>query len=137
MIAAICFLIRISFGIKFESIVARCAMNKGTVPGTKLDRFAAIFLACVCAISLMAVTGWLFNRPILASLNPEYIPMSPASALIFLGLCGAWLIQRVFPARGGVRIFVQAGLVGMSILDIILSLRYFTGLGPNLEKILY
>ncbi|HEX7540904.1 MAG TPA: PAS domain S-box protein, partial [Anaerolineales bacterium] len=112
-------------------------MNRSTVPETKLDRFAAIFLACVCAISLLAVTGWLFNRPILASLNPQFIPMAPASALIFLGLCGAWLTQRVFPARGGVRIFVQAGLVGLLILVLILGLRYFTGLGPDLEKILY
>jgi hypothetical protein len=112
-------------------------MSKGTVPRTTLERFAAIFMTFVCVISLLAATGWLFNRPILASLNPEFIPMAPANVLIFLGLCGAWLICRVYPAKGGIRILVQASLVGMLIIVIILALRYFTGLGPDLEKMLY
>jgi diguanylate cyclase (GGDEF)-like protein/PAS domain S-box-containing protein len=94
-------------------------------------------MAFVCVISLLAAAGWVFNRPVLASLNPEFIPMAPATALIFLGLCGAWLIHRVYPSRGGIRKLVQAGLLGMLIIVIILALRYFTGLGPDLEKILY
>jgi len=112
-------------------------MRKGTVPRTIFERLAAIFMAFVCVISLLAATGWLFNRPMLTSLNPEYIPMAPANVLIFLGLCGAWLIHRVYPARGGMRILVQAGLVGVLIIVIILALRYFTGLGPDLEKLIY
>jgi hypothetical protein len=32
-------------------------------------------MAFVCAISLLAGAGWLFNQPILASLRPEYIPI--------------------------------------------------------------
>ena len=94
-------------------------------------------MAFVCVISLLAAAGWLFNLPILASLRPEYIPMAPSSASLFLGLCGAWLIQRFFPASRGMRVFVQAALLGMFIIVIILALRYFTGLGPNLEKLLY
>ena len=94
-------------------------------------------MALICAISLLAVTGWLFNHPVLASLRSDYIPMAPATAVLFLGLCGAWLIHRVFPDRRGMRILVQAGLVGMLIIVILLALRTFAGLGPDLEKLLY
>ncbi|HEY5158892.1 MAG TPA: hypothetical protein VII93_13105 [Anaerolineales bacterium] len=74
-------------------------MGKGTVKLTIFERNAAIFMAFVCAISLLAVTSWLFNQPILASLSSEYIPRAPATALIFLGLCGTWFIlPKVFPS---------------------------------------
>ena len=112
-------------------------MPKETGIQVAFERSAAIFMAFVCAISLLAGAGWLFNQPILASLRPEYIPMPPATALLFLGLCGVWLIQRYFSARRGMRILVQAALLGMLIIVIMLALRYFTGLGPDLEKLLY
>ncbi len=112
-------------------------MGKETPTRITFKRSAALFMAFVCAISLLAVTGWLFNRPILASFNPEFIPMAPASALIFLGLCGAWLIQRVFPARHGMRKLVQAVLLGLLIIVLILAIRFFTGYGLDLEKLLY
>jgi len=112
-------------------------MSKVSAKRTMLERNAAIFMTFVCVISLLAAAGWMFNRPTLASLNPEFIPMPPATALLFLGLCVAWLIQRVFPARHGMRILVQACLLGMLVIVLILALRYFTGLGPDLEKLLY
>jgi diguanylate cyclase (GGDEF)-like protein/PAS domain S-box-containing protein len=93
-------------------------------------------MAFVCAISLLAIIGWLFNQPVLASLRPEFIPMAPSTALIFLGLCSAWVIFRVYSARRGMRILVQASLAGILIIVIILALRYFTGLGPDLEQML-
>jgi len=112
-------------------------MSKETEPRITFERSAAIFMVLVCAISLLAVTGWLFNQPILASLRPEYIPMAPASALIFLGLIGVWIAQIVFPARHEIKILVQAGLLGMLIIVLVLTIRYFTGLGPDLEQLLY
>jgi diguanylate cyclase (GGDEF)-like protein/PAS domain S-box-containing protein len=105
-------------------------------PGA-FERGAALFMAFVCAICLLAVSGWLFNHPILASLRPEYIPMAPSTALLFLGLCSTWLIQRVYPTRRGIKILVQASLLGMLLIVFVLALRYFTGLGPDLEKLLY
>jgi hypothetical protein len=112
-------------------------MNKETETGTTFDRSAAIFMAFVCIISLLAVTGWLFNLPILASLRPEYIPMAPATAILFLGLCSTWLIHRVYPSKNVLRVFVQSSLVGMLIIVLILAVRFFTGLGPDLENLLY
>jgi len=112
-------------------------MSKGTEIQTKFERSAHVFMLFVCAISLLAVIGWLFNQPILASLRPEYIPMAPATALILLGLCGTWFIYRVFPAKRWIRILVQAGLAGMLIIVLLLALNYFIGLGPDLEQMLY
>jgi len=112
-------------------------MSKETGTQAAFERSAAIFMAFVCAVSLLAAAGWLFNRPILASLRPEYIPMAPATALIFLGLCAAWLVHRYFSARRGMRILLQTALLGILIIVVILALRYFTGLGPDLEKMLY
>lgn len=112
-------------------------MSKETETPITFEHSAAIFMVLVCAISLLAITGWVFNQPILASLRPEYIPMAPASALIFLGLIGVWIAVRVFPARRGKRILIQASLVGMLIIVLVLAIRYFTGLGPDLEQLLY
>jgi diguanylate cyclase (GGDEF)-like protein/PAS domain S-box-containing protein len=112
-------------------------MSKVHLPRMTFGRGEALCVACACIISLLAGIGWLFNRPVLASFNPNFIPMAPVTALIFLGLCGAWLFQRIFPARHWMRRLVQAALVGMLIIVIFLALRYFTGLGPDFEKILY
>ena len=103
----------------------------------KFERSGAIFMLFVCAISLLAIAGWIFNQPILASLSPEYIPMAPATALIFLGVCGSWFMLRVSPARHWIRMLVQAGLAGMLIIVLILALNYMTRLGPDLEQLLY
>ena len=112
-------------------------MSKESKTQGTFERSAAICMAFVCAISLLAAIGWLFNQPILASLRPEYIPMAPATALLLLGLCGVWLIHEYISPRRGMRILIQAALLGMLIIVIMLALRYFTGLGPDLEKLLY
>jgi diguanylate cyclase (GGDEF)-like protein/PAS domain S-box-containing protein len=112
-------------------------MNKSGAPRLTFELSAAICTAFAGAISLLAAAGWLFNQPLLASFNSKYIPMAPATAIIFLGLCATWLILRVFPHRRWVRRLELAALVGIFIIVFILALRYFTGLGPDLEKILY
>jgi diguanylate cyclase (GGDEF)-like protein/PAS domain S-box-containing protein len=101
------------------------------------ERSADICMAFAGAISLLAAAGWLFHQPLLASYNSKFIPMAPATVIIFLGLCGTWLIQRVFPDRRGMRFLEQAARVAMAIIVFILALRNLTGLGPDLEKILF
>ena len=74
-------------------------MSKETGTQAAFERSAAIFMAFVCAISLLAAAGWLFNQPIFASLRPEYIPMAPSTALLFLGYTAPGL-SRVFSRPG-------------------------------------
>ncbi len=113
------------------------SLSKETEPPGAFENSAAIAMAIVCGFSLLAATGWILNQPILASLSPEYIPMAPATAYLFLGLCGVWLIHRFYRARAGMMNLIKASLVGMFAIVIILAIRYFSGLGPDLEKILY
>ncbi|OGN75517.1 MAG: hypothetical protein A2X25_07310 [Chloroflexi bacterium GWB2_49_20] len=112
-------------------------MRKEAEIQAAFERSAVLFMVFVFAISLLALTGWLFNKPILASLRPDYIPMAPSSALILLGLSTTWFLNRIFPIRRGIRILVQAGLVGMLVIVLILSLRSLTGVGSDLEQWLY
>jgi len=63
--------------------------------------------------------------------------MPPSTALLFLGLCSTWLIQRVFPTRRGIRSWCKLACWGYWLIVFILALRYFTGLDLILEKLLY
>ena len=112
-------------------------MSKKIQTQAAFKRSAAIFMAFVCALSILAITAWLFNQPILASFRPEYIPMTPDTALLFLGLFGAWFIHAYLSARRGMKNLIRVGLVGMLIIIIILAFRYLSGLGPDLENLLY
>jgi diguanylate cyclase (GGDEF)-like protein/PAS domain S-box-containing protein len=111
-------------------------MSKGTEPQTMYERSADLFIASMSAISLLVITGWLFTNPVLASFSFNFIPMAPSTALIFLGLCGAWLIFRGVSSGRRMRILVQAILVVILVFVLILELRYFTGLGPDIERLL-
>jgi diguanylate cyclase (GGDEF)-like protein/PAS domain S-box-containing protein len=84
----------------------------------------------------MAVAGWLLHIPLLASLRGEYIPMAPATALVFLAFCGVWWIQKRFFRKPRARILTRLILFGMYLLVLLLAVRYFTGLGPDLEQLL-
>jgi hypothetical protein len=113
-------------------------MSKKVEAQAAVERRALLFMAFTSVISLLAITGWLFNLPILASLRPDFIPMAPSTALIFLGLSSAGFIYNgAYSARRGMRILAQAGLLGIWIVVLILALRYFAGFGPDLEQMLF
>jgi diguanylate cyclase (GGDEF)-like protein/PAS domain S-box-containing protein len=100
------------------------------------DRYIAILLGFVIFINVLAVTGWIVKQPILASLRADYIPMAPATGLLFLVFCGVWLIQKRYFHRQNVRMLIRLILVGMFLVVVLLAIRYFTGLGPDIEQLL-
>jgi diguanylate cyclase (GGDEF)-like protein len=112
-------------------------MSKARVTRTTQERFVDLFMGIVLIFCLLAVTGWLVNRPVLASLSSAFVPMAPSSALIFAGLWLTWFVRRIFNAWGGMRIIIPAIQVGMMIIVLLLVFRALTGLGPDLEKIIY
>jgi PAS domain S-box-containing protein len=111
-------------------------MNKETGSLTPYNRNAVIFISIPCAISLLAIIGWMIGRPTLASLLPSYIPMAPTTSLIFLLLGILWFTYKYFGDRPGLRIIIQISLMGLLIVVFLLTLRYFTGYGPDLEQAL-
>jgi len=112
-------------------------MSLETKTRTSIDFAAILFMLFVCILCLLALTGWLINKQILASFHPDYLPMAPSTALIFLGLGITWFLNRGLPARRGIRFLVQVGLVGIFIIVLTLALRSLTGFGPDLENWLY
>lgn len=98
------------------------------------ERATAISMSLVCAISLLALLGWLIKQPILASFRSDYLPMAPATALSFLLFFSLWLCNNIFAARKNTRVIVLAGLLLLLIFILTLTIRYFTGLGPDLEN---
>jgi diguanylate cyclase (GGDEF)-like protein/PAS domain S-box-containing protein len=112
-------------------------MSEDTKTGTNLDLFASQLMVVVGFFSLLALTGWLIEQPILASFHPDFIPMAPSSGLIFLGLVIVWFINKSYPTRPGMRVLVQTVLAGLFVIVLILTLRNLTGLGPDLENLLH
>ncbi|MGA2505754.1 MAG: hypothetical protein ABSG01_16865, partial [Anaerolineales bacterium] len=111
-------------------------MSKASVIRTNQDRYADLFMGFVLLFSLVAVTGWLVNQPILASLGNAFIPMAPGTALIFLGLWCTWFIRRIFAAKRGMRIVIPTIQLGLMVVVVLLAVRALTGLGPDLEKLI-
>ncbi|HEX7557234.1 MAG TPA: diguanylate cyclase [Leptolinea sp.] len=111
-------------------------MIKKLIARFSFDHSAAIFMEFVWIINLLAVIGWLFNQPILASFRSEYIPMAPSTGFVFLGLCIIWLTFKVFQSRNLVGLLIQSGLLILLVIVIILAVRYYTGYGPDLEYLL-
>ena len=112
-------------------------MNQETKTRAEFTFSSTLFMVLMCLISLLALTGWLIDQTILASFNPDFLPMAPSTALIFLGLGLNWFLNKGFPTRRGIRLVVQVGLVLIFITVGLLALRYFTGFGPDLEQWLY
>ena len=112
-------------------------MSKEIESQNSFKHTSTLFLVIVSAISLLAMAGWVFHLPILASVRPDFIPMAPITALIFLGLCGVWFIYRDNSDSDRARILVQVALLGLLILVLLLTFRYFFGLGPDLENWLF
>ena len=112
-------------------------MNRDPKTRSGFDISALLFMALVCLISLLALTGWLLNQPVLASFHPAYIPMAPSTALIFLALGITWFLTIPNQPRRAIRILIQAVLVGLFFFVLLLAYRFLTGTGPDLEGWLF
>ena len=88
------------------------------------------------AISLLVLIGWLINDPSLASFGPNFLPMAPVTAFIFLGINIVWFIQRIFNQHAGVRILLRVVLLGLLIVILSLGIKFITGIGPDIQKLL-
>lgn len=111
-------------------------MNREAETRIRFDRYSVFFMIISAAISTLALLGWLIDESILASFGTDYIPMAPVTAFIFLGIFGVWLIQRIFDNRAGVRILGRLVLLGLLMLILILGIRFITGFGPDIQKLL-
>ena len=91
----------------------------------------------VVVIGLLGLTGWLIHRPLLPLLLPGYLPMAPATVLIFLALCALWFIRIYASGQPWVERSVRAALMAILVVVIFLVIHSTTGRGPDLEEWLY
>ncbi|MGB8214487.1 MAG: diguanylate cyclase [Anaerolineales bacterium] len=91
----------------------------------------------VVVIDLLGLTGWLIHRPLLPLLLPGYLPMAPATVLIFLALCALWFIRIYASGQPWVERSVRAALMAILVVVIFLVIHSTTGRGPDLEAWLY
>jgi diguanylate cyclase (GGDEF)-like protein/PAS domain S-box-containing protein len=112
-------------------------MSKANATRTTQDRYADVFMGFVFIATFLAITGWVVNKPVLAAISTTFIPMAPGTALIFLGMWITWFIRRILTTRGGIRIIIPIIQIGMMIIVVLLAFRALTGLGPDLEKLIY
>jgi CHASE1-domain containing sensor protein len=98
-------------------------------------------VAQLCAVGTIilatsALAGWMLGFRILAMLGKEYIPMAPSTAISFLALGSALLLQ--VKARGDkpVRRIVRGMLLAVVLFSLVVIVKFVTGFEPGIEKFL-
>jgi len=102
---------------------------------SKLRRPVAQGCAVVTmALAFLALGGWATERTILASLWTDFIPMAPATALVFVLLSGTLLVgsRHPMPQRAGWISYVGATLV--LLVGVLVLAQYLTGIDFGFEN---
>ncbi len=107
---------------------------------TEAERFSNMLVLCggiVAAIGALALSGWIFGMRVLASINPNYIPMSPDTAIGFIGFGLILLVRARYPFSNRKRLFV-AGLVAFgSLYGLLKFIEYFVKIDLTFETLLF
>jgi len=88
---------------------------------------AAIFIVVI--ISGLAMLGWMFDLLILAQLSPNFIPMAPCTALMFIVLSGAWLAG----ARN-YQLLAAVGTLSTLLVSSIIFIEFLTESNFDIER---
>ncbi len=99
----------------------------------RTERRVSIVIAQACAalaagLGIVALLGWIWGLPLLASFGADWIPMPPSTALVF-ALCGSAVCfaARAQPGRAASRIAMAIGAIG-AILALLLLVLSWTGI---------
>jgi PAS domain S-box-containing protein len=86
------------------------------------------------AIALLALGGWATERLILASFGRDFLPMSPATALVFVLLGGALLVGSGRAAAQSARWLSRAGATVVLLMGMLSLAQYLTGANLGFEE---
>lgn len=111
-------------------------MRSTTAHLSPQNRFALLCLAAILAIVGLAIAGWLWDLPQLASFGLRYIPMAPATILMFLVFVGGLFLTLLWPARPRGRVLATIGAGVIALVCILVLIRFFTGATPDVERVL-
>ena len=85
------------------------------------------------AIALLTLGGWATGRLILASFGRDFLPVSPATALVFVLLGGALLVGSGRDAAQGARWLSRAGATVVLLMGMLSLAQYLTGADLGFE----
>ena len=102
-----------------------------------VNNFANFSIALVAAISGTALAGWLFDALVFASIHRSFIPMAPSTALFFMMLCGAHLINLRLPDQHAARKVAPAASLFVAIVSTAIFCDYFLdAIDLNIESLI-
>ena len=91
--------------------------------------------ALAAILGFIALAGWIFEFPVLASLGQEWIPMAPSSALLFVLLGTAvFFSTRVPPSRATYWLGVAIGSAG-ALIGLLLFFLSYLGIRLDAEHL--
>jgi len=83
----------------------------------------------------MGAIGWVPGLEILAQLRPDYIPMAPATATIFLVLGIGALLNALFPEKSAVRWYFVMTSTVVTVFAAFILFAWLAGIDVDMEKI--
>ncbi len=101
-----------------------------------MTHLPVILMICAGVFGVLAATGWIIEKPILASLRADYLPMAPSTAIIFIGLSVSWILQTVFHKAQTFRFILSLLQIAFLGIVLLLSINFYTGLGPDIENVI-
>jgi signal transduction histidine kinase/CheY-like chemotaxis protein len=92
--------------------------------------------AVAAALGGLAILGWVTPVRRLASIDPDYIPMAPSTALAFVLLGSAVLVSTAAPTRrAGTLVTIAASLL-VSVVGAAHLVEFLVGRPPTLDEVL-
>ena len=98
---------------------------------------AQVCIAITFVISGVAILGWILGLLIIASVNPDYIPMAPSTALSFIILSAALFIYIRQPVYPIARMFARVGVTLVLLISLLILSGFFRGIEFEIEHLLF
>lgn len=102
-----------------------------------VEKVPLVCFTATIVISLIALIGWTTGFLVLSRTSERFIPMAPSTALSFIGLSGALLLHRAYPARPPVNVVVRGAALAVMLFCLSIAVEISTGLPLGIEKIFY
>lgn len=97
----------------------------------RLNLQVSVFSSLTAVVGILALVGWAFDRPFLATIGSNIIPMAPSTAILFVLLSILLFLQSYVASHSGVSRIVLI-LVGVIIL-VSLTLLVLSLAGVHLQ----
>jgi len=100
-----------------------------------LARIAWLSIIIATGISVIAIVGWASNWLIVAQISPQFIPMPPSTALMFLLLCASCFAYYDKPSSPRRRMLAEACALIVLVFCLIVLIEFLIGIPLDIEQL--